>query len=169
MTASEAWMQPGDEAPDEPREASAEAGADPKAAARPRKDEDPDSVLEHADTPVPSLDELRAAMAWAFEGEEIAAHLLDRFAEHARVVLDGNRRMNLTAIVEPREVAAKHYLDSWRIDPAPAAGRSRTARHGHRRRVFPACRSRSRSRRRGWCCSTRRASASTSSTSASRR
>jgi 16S rRNA (guanine527-N7)-methyltransferase len=30
-------------------------------------------------------------------------------------VLDGNRRMNLTAIVEPREVAAKHYLDSWRV------------------------------------------------------
>jgi 16S rRNA (guanine527-N7)-methyltransferase len=127
MTASEARMQPADEEPELPREPAGgeDAGADPKAAPRSRKDEDPDSVLEHAHTPVPSLDELRAAMAWAFEGEEIAAHLLDRFAEHARVVLDGNRRMNLTAIVEPREVAAKHYLDSWRTTRLlPLVGRA---------------------------------------------
>jgi 16S rRNA (guanine(527)-N(7))-methyltransferase RsmG len=73
-------------------------------------------VLAHADTPVPSLDELRAAMQWAFEGkEDVSPAVLDQFAQHARFVLDGNRRMNLTAIVEPREVAAKHYLDSWRV------------------------------------------------------
>jgi len=63
---------------------------------------------------VPSLDELRAALEWAFEGEGAAAEYLDRCAQHARLVLDANTRMNLTKIVEPKEVAAKHYLDSWR-------------------------------------------------------
>src|SRR6185436_18075550 len=39
--------------------------------------------------------------------------------------LEGNRSMNLTAIVEPKEVAAKHYLDSWRITRLmPLVGRS---------------------------------------------
>ena len=42
------------------------------------------------------------------------AELLDRYADHARRVLEGNQVMNLTSVVEPREVAAKHYLDSWR-------------------------------------------------------
>jgi len=63
---------------------------------------------------LPSLDELRATMAWAFEVEEVTAELLDRFAEHAMMLLEGNRRMNLTAILDPRELAAKHYLESWR-------------------------------------------------------
>ena len=76
--------------------------------------DDPDLVLAHKDTPVPSLDELRAAMQWAFENEDITPAVLDQFAQHARLVLFGNQRMNLTAIVAPREVAAKHYLDSWR-------------------------------------------------------
>lgn len=76
--------------------------------------DDPDAVLVHRDTPVPSVDELRAAMGWAFDGEDIGADVLDRFAQHAQLVLRGNQRMNLTAIVDPREVAAKHYLDSWR-------------------------------------------------------
>lgn len=81
---------------------------------RRRADADPDEELLHAETPVPSLDELRAALEWAFAGEDAPAALLDRFAEHAHLVLEGNRRMNLTAVVDPREVAAKHYLDSWR-------------------------------------------------------
>ena len=85
------------------------------AASRPSaKSIDPDALLLHADKPVPSLDELRAALVWAFAAEEVAPALLDRFAEHARLVLQGNQRMNLTAILEPREVAAKHVLDSWR-------------------------------------------------------
>lgn len=89
------------------------------------KDEDPDAEVAFADHPVPSLDELRAAMQWAFEGEEAAPELLDRFAAHARAVLEGNRRMNLTAIVAPRDVAAKHYLDSWRTTRLmPLVGRS---------------------------------------------
>jgi 16S rRNA (guanine527-N7)-methyltransferase len=71
-------------------------------------------VLQYADLPVASVDELRGALGWAFDGEDIPAAVLDQFAAHARLVLEGNRAMNLTSIVEPREVAAKHYLDSWR-------------------------------------------------------
>ena len=88
-------------------------GADEIDAELPAGD-DPDAVLLHATTPVASLDELRAAMQWAFENEDVTPDVLDRFAAHARLVLQGNQRMNLTAIVAPREVAAKHYLDSWR-------------------------------------------------------
>lgn len=99
-----------------------EEGAEGAAASA---DDDPDAVLVHADTPVPSVDELRAALQWAFEKEDIAAAVLDQFALHAHLVLDANRRMNLTAIVEPREVAAKHYLDSWRATRLlPLVGRS---------------------------------------------
>ncbi|MBM3988271.1 MAG: 16S rRNA (guanine(527)-N(7))-methyltransferase RsmG [Planctomycetes bacterium] len=90
-----------------------------------RSADDPDGVAVHANTPVPSEDELRAALAWAFAGEEIEAAVLGRFAQHARLVLAGNQRLNLTAIVEPREVAAKHYLDSWRTTRLlPLGGRS---------------------------------------------
>ena len=70
--------------------------------------------LLYTDLPVASLDELRAAMDWAFEVENVEPTLLDRFAEHARMVLEGNKTQNLSAIVEPKELAAKHYLDSWR-------------------------------------------------------
>ncbi len=76
---------------------------------------DPDAELQFADTRVATEKELRKAMEWAFEGEdEISSELLDIFAGHARMVLEGNKRMNLTAIVDPKEMAAKHYLDSWR-------------------------------------------------------
>jgi 16S rRNA (guanine527-N7)-methyltransferase len=67
------------------------------------------------DTPVPSHDELVAAMQWAFAGEETPPGLLESFATHARFVLAKNREVNLTAIVAPRDVAAKHYLDSWKV------------------------------------------------------
>ena len=66
--------------------------------------------------PVPGRDELLDAMRWAFEGEEMATPaLLERFAEHAHYLLTANQSHNLTAITEPRELAAKHYLDSWRL------------------------------------------------------
>ena len=67
------------------------------------------------DVPSPPIDELRAAMQWAFSEQEIAPEILDSFAEHARLVLEGNRKVNMTAILEPKEIAVKHYLDSWRI------------------------------------------------------
>jgi len=117
--------------PQDAAEAAASGGAgrvEPVGAAKPprKPPEDPDAVLEYAELPVPSVDELRAAMSWAFEGEEdVSSGMLDRFAAHARLVLEGNRVMNLTAIVDPREVAAKHYLDSWRTTRLlPLAGRS---------------------------------------------
>ncbi len=90
-----------------------------------KKVDDPDAELVHASTPIPSLDELRAAMSWAFDGLEVEPGLLDRYSEHARLVLEGNRRMNLTAIVTAKDVAAKHYLDSWRATRiVPLMGKS---------------------------------------------
>ena len=56
------------------------------------------------DVPAPSLDELRAAMEWAFSGEEVESSLLDSYARHAELLLDENRRVNLTAILDPKEV-----------------------------------------------------------------
>ena len=37
---------------------------------------------------------------------------IERFACHARELLSWNRRINLTSITDPAEVAIKHYLDS---------------------------------------------------------
>src|SRR5689334_2936796 len=74
-----------------------------------------DGLEGRPDTPVPDVAVLLDAMKWAFDGEEIEAPILERFAQHARLVLAANREVNLTAIVDPREMAAKHYLDSWRV------------------------------------------------------
>ena len=115
MSPNDAGGTPAEERPAKGREPASGARRGPAPAKPARKDEDPDQVLAHAETPVPSLDEVRAALGWAFEGEEITPATLDRFARHALMVLAGNRRMNLTAIVDPKEVAAKHYLDSWRV------------------------------------------------------
>jgi len=110
----------------EPGEEGGEKQGEGEPAKRRRSDADPDEPLLHAQTPVPSLDELRSALAWAFESEaEAVPELLDRFAAHARLVLTGNQVMNLTAVVEPREVAAKHYLDCWRATRLiPLTGRT---------------------------------------------
>lgn len=99
----------GDE-PDEP----CPAGTDDRSDDPGDQDAEEPEELLYADAPLPSDDELRAAMDWAFEVEEVPAGLLDRFAAHARMVLEGNRSMNLSSLVAPREVAAQHYLDSWR-------------------------------------------------------
>ena len=72
-----------------------------------------EEVVEFAGHAVPPKDELLAAMRWAFEKVELPAGMLETFAEHARLVLERNTVMNLTRIVDPRELAAKHYLDSW--------------------------------------------------------
>ena len=99
-------------------------GAARKAPAR-KEPPDPDAELLYADQDVPDRAALEEAMTWAFEGEVIPPELLGRFVDHAMLVLEGNRRMNLTAITDPREVAAKHYLDSWRVVRLwPVMGRS---------------------------------------------
>lgn len=86
-----------------------EQGAAAKAA--PEPEEEP---VEFAGHKVPPRAELRKALAWAFDGCEVPDAYLDSCAHHAELMLDENTRMNLTKIVDPKEVAAKHYLDSWR-------------------------------------------------------
>lgn len=85
---------------------------------------DAEDVAGHPDTPIPTPEALREALAWAFKGEEIAPAVLEQFARHALMMLEANRFVNLTAVVEPREVAAKHYLDCWRVTrQVPLVGR----------------------------------------------
>lgn len=76
--------------------------------------EDEEEVIEFAGKPVPSFDALHKAMQWAFEKEsDVTPATLELFARHAELVLEANTRMNLSKIIDPKEVAAKHYLDSW--------------------------------------------------------
>jgi 16S rRNA (guanine527-N7)-methyltransferase len=57
-----------------------------------------------------------AALQWAFQDEEgVSLELLEKYADHARLLLETNKTLNLTAIQAPKEVAAKHYLDCWRM------------------------------------------------------
>lgn len=94
---------------DDPEEAGSKKAS--KAAAK----EEEEEVILFAKHPLPTAKALLKAMQWAFEGEEdIPPDYLERCAEHALLVQKGNRLMNLTKIVEPNEIAAKHYLDAWR-------------------------------------------------------
>jgi len=79
-----------------------------------KEEEEEEEIPEFKDLAVPSADEIRAALDWAFEGEDAPPEYLERCTEHALLVQRANRRMNLTKIVEPKEIAAKHYLDCWR-------------------------------------------------------
>lgn len=68
------------------------------------------------ETKVPTRKKMLAALQWAFEAEEdVPPELLERYADHAIELLKQNKVMNLTAIQDPKEIAAKHYLDCWRI------------------------------------------------------
>ena len=110
---------PKDPAPDEPEETE---GGEPVEGSEPVEGVEPleggelleSEVPEFAALPLPSLDELAAALAWAFTGEEVPPGYLERCAEHALLVQTKNRVMNLTKIVTPRDIAAKHYLDCFR-------------------------------------------------------
>lgn len=100
-------------------EAAAASGeADGEQPKKKRKKDAKDAEPDPGDpqTPVPTKKKMLAALEWAFaEENDVTPALLDAFAEHALLVLERNRVMNLTAIHDPKEVAAKHYLDSWRI------------------------------------------------------
>lgn len=115
-------------APGERAPAAKAAAGPPDAEAPAPESEGPaevDDLAGRPDTPLASLDELRAAMTWAFQGIEIEPRVLDDYAVHARLLLETNREVNLTAIVDPREMAAKHYLDSWRVTQyVPLFGKS---------------------------------------------
>lgn len=113
---------PGDPDPDEkavtpaaPTPPADEAASDAAAGGEAEAEPVVDDLAGKPDSPVSSLDELRAALEWAFQGIEVEPRVLDAYAQHARHLQEQNREVNLTAIVEPREMAAKHYLDSWRV------------------------------------------------------
>jgi 16S rRNA (guanine527-N7)-methyltransferase len=69
---------------------------------------------ELASKPIPSEAQLKEALDWAFQAEEVLPGVLASYAKHARLVLEANREINLTALIDAKEVAVKHYLDSWR-------------------------------------------------------
>ncbi len=102
-----------DEESDDEDSSDSDAEAAPKKTKAKRKDDEPEPP--GPDVPAPSVKILREAMAWAFEKEDVDAVLLDLFAEHAHMMLEANRKVLLTNLLDPREVAAQHYLDSWRI------------------------------------------------------
>ena len=97
------------------------ADADPEEEAAPKKkkggeEEDEEEEVVHAKVPLPTLKQIRKALDWAFEGElDVPEGYLDRCAEHALLVQKTNRVMNLTKIVDVKEIAAKHYLDCYRV------------------------------------------------------
>ena len=107
----------GDEDGTEPEASEGEAAeAKPKARSKKRKGSDEDEEVEHPDTPVPSAAKMRKALDKAFAGQEdIDERMLDLMTRHARLLLETNRTMNVTAILDPTEIAVKHYLDSWRV------------------------------------------------------
>lgn len=43
---------------------------------------------------------------------ELEPQMLDRFEAYARLLIEWNQKMNLTAITAPEEIAVKHFLDS---------------------------------------------------------
>ena len=45
-------------------------------------------------------------------GVELSAGQLDQFCEYARLLVEWNERMNLTAITDPEGIAVRHFVDS---------------------------------------------------------
>lgn len=45
------------------------------------------------------------------QGIELPHYILDQFQEYYLMLIDWNKKMNLTAITDPKEVAIKHFLD----------------------------------------------------------
>lgn len=43
---------------------------------------------------------------------EISDQMVEKFEKYADLLIEWNKKMNLTAITEPREIAVKHFLDS---------------------------------------------------------
>ena len=98
----------------DPAEGAEAPDGGPQAKAKEAKEAEEEEVPEFKDLALPSADEIRGALDWAFEGEDAPPEYLERCTEHALLVQAANRRMNLTKIVDPKEIAAKHYLDCWR-------------------------------------------------------
>ena len=45
-------------------------------------------------------------------GIRLSSDQLAQFAEYTRLLMDANRRVNLTAVIDPAEIQVRHYLDS---------------------------------------------------------
>ncbi len=45
-------------------------------------------------------------------GFDLTAHQLEQFDLYARLLVEWNEKMNLTAITQPRDIVIKHFLDS---------------------------------------------------------
>src|SRR5665647_2067257 len=45
-------------------------------------------------------------------GIELDETALDRFDEYAELIIETNKVMNLTSILEPKDIVVKHFLDS---------------------------------------------------------
>ncbi len=106
---------------DEERDDATGAAEEPKKKSRSkkRKGSDEDEPVEHPDTPIPTPKKMRGALDKAFAGQEgVDDRLLDLMAQHAIALLETNRVMNLTAILDPKEIAMKHYLDCWQVTRA---------------------------------------------------
>ncbi|QDU85025.1 Ribosomal RNA small subunit methyltransferase G [Planctomycetes bacterium Pla163] len=112
-------------APDPHAQDADDAVQEPEASAAEEDDgeDDPDPAL--AERELPDRSEIMAALERAFADDAVLPGVLERYAEHALLVLEGTRRLNLTAIFDPDEIAVKHYLDSWRATrQLPLMGRS---------------------------------------------
>ncbi len=94
-----------------------EAATKPAAQLKSKKliDVDEDEEEPGPDTPAPPKKKIRDALAWAFDKEDIEESVLDRYAEHAHLMLEWNRKVHLTSTLDLKEIAAKDYLDCWRI------------------------------------------------------
>ncbi|MEE2940605.1 MAG: 16S rRNA (guanine(527)-N(7))-methyltransferase RsmG, partial [Planctomycetota bacterium] len=109
------------EEPDEGGEDAEGSEEEPKKKSRSkkRKGSDEDEPVEHPDTPIPTPKKMRGALDKAFAGlDGVDDRLLDLMAQHAIALLETNRVMNLTAILDPKEIALKHYLDCWQVTRA---------------------------------------------------
>ena len=114
-----------DEEEDEGEEGDDEEGGDDdankatkkkKSKSKKRKGSDEDEEVEHPNTPIPTRKKMRAALDKAFAGQDdVDDRLLGLMTDHALALLETNRQMNLTAIVDPKEIAVKHFLDSWQV------------------------------------------------------
>lgn len=105
---------------------SEDAPAKKKSKSKKRKGSDEDEEVEHPDTPIPTAKVMRAALDKAFAGQDdVDDRLLTLMTEHALALLEANRVMNVTAILDPAEIAIKHFLDSWRVTRmVPLVGRT---------------------------------------------
>lgn len=94
----------------------AEEGGGPKKVATKSKAKTDEDEPPGPDVPAPPLKSLRKALELAFKDQkDVGEELLDRYAKHAHLLLDHNRKVNLTAILDPADVAAQHYYDSWQL------------------------------------------------------